>query len=530
MGIITFPPSTVSIEVVATKTQLKNIDPNKTLFAYLLQTGVMGGFSWQSGDFTARVAADPREAVYMASNLFAVTVGCWVRQRLPRELELEWFEVFSGAVDNTAAVQAAINLSKFEAGGTIWCGGYYRVDSGIIQDGNDIVWRGRDRSSGINTITAGKQLWKVTGARHGMYNMLLVYQAFTSTNSDYCLWVDDAVQFSMQDCRVLGGYYPIISSGGACADNTYINCDFIYPTGIAQNYMVNGTGGGVNGAHHFIRCRFNSPYPGAVPTSSAQFKGVRANTTAYATNDVVSVGSYYLQAVVGGTTSGTAPTVNFWYGVNVVDGTVTWQLCSNTSLVGCDIDTGVSSVYINGCDITGPFVAGFTTNNRFAGVEPRGIYINTNTVHGPLNNGATINAGDQIVIFQLDSYGSIFKNGVSSANGIFAAATVTDAQFNNNNLQGFDNGTYFLSNYTSVTMSTVAGCTRGIRVGANTNNFRIENNTAAGTPLYGFNTTAIEVDAGTSDNYIISLNSVAGAGTGVSDGGAGANKTVANNR
>ncbi|RVD11633.1 hypothetical protein EN753_01570 [Mesorhizobium sp. M2A.F.Ca.ET.029.05.1.1] len=63
---------------VTTRAALKALDTTKDQLAY--QVGV-GWFEWTLGDFSARQAADTAEAIYVAADGIANTVGCWVLAR-----------------------------------------------------------------------------------------------------------------------------------------------------------------------------------------------------------------------------------------------------------------------------------------------------------------------------------------------------------------------------------------------------------------------------------------------------------------
>ena len=87
------------------------------------------------------------------------------------------------------------------------------------------------------------------------------------------------------------------------------------------------------------------------------------------------------------------------------------------------------------------------------------------------------------------------------------------------------------SNFAARGNSTGAANTySGILVAANTNDFQVQGCTLGGAIGFGTQKYGVEIQAGTSDRYIVADNLVSGNGTGgVSDGGSGANKRVANN-
>lgn len=67
---------------VANVTALKALDPTKDMLVYLTEPGREGQFIWRTGDFSAQVAADTEENVYVEADDVAATVGAWVRAPL----------------------------------------------------------------------------------------------------------------------------------------------------------------------------------------------------------------------------------------------------------------------------------------------------------------------------------------------------------------------------------------------------------------------------------------------------------------
>ncbi|MDW9506900.1 hypothetical protein GOA81_17975 [Sinorhizobium meliloti] len=95
---------------VANRTVLKALDTTKDTTALLEEAGREGVFQWLTGDYSAQIAADALEGVYIKANAIAATAGAWRR-------------VYSGAVraswfgGDGAAVQAVASAS-YENGGT----------------------------------------------------------------------------------------------------------------------------------------------------------------------------------------------------------------------------------------------------------------------------------------------------------------------------------------------------------------------------------------------------------------------------
>lgn len=84
------------------------VSPKVGKTAYVQDAGREGFFRWMAGDYTARVAADPYQGIYVASTQpgFGVGVGCWVRIWDEQNGRPEWF----GVVPNSSGAAAQNDL------------------------------------------------------------------------------------------------------------------------------------------------------------------------------------------------------------------------------------------------------------------------------------------------------------------------------------------------------------------------------------------------------------------------------------
>lgn len=64
---------------VTTRTALKALDTTKDTMALLAEVGREGLFIWRSGDYSAQIAVDTAEGVYVKATAIAASVGAWVR-------------------------------------------------------------------------------------------------------------------------------------------------------------------------------------------------------------------------------------------------------------------------------------------------------------------------------------------------------------------------------------------------------------------------------------------------------------------
>ncbi|WP_292363015.1 right-handed parallel beta-helix repeat-containing protein [Mesorhizobium sp.] len=96
---------------VASRTALKALATTSNKVAYLTEAGREGWFMWRTGDFSAHIAADTQEGVYVKADAVLATAGAWVRHFNGR-LNVQWFgAVADDTTDCTAAFQTAINVA-----------------------------------------------------------------------------------------------------------------------------------------------------------------------------------------------------------------------------------------------------------------------------------------------------------------------------------------------------------------------------------------------------------------------------------
>ncbi|RAX40750.1 hypothetical protein [Rhizobium tropici] len=65
---------------VASRAALKALDTTTITASYLKESGRTAQWLWKTGDFSAQIAADTNEGLYMKANAIAATVGAWVHQ------------------------------------------------------------------------------------------------------------------------------------------------------------------------------------------------------------------------------------------------------------------------------------------------------------------------------------------------------------------------------------------------------------------------------------------------------------------
>ena len=93
---------------VASKAALAAIDASNGDSWTMGAAGAEGTFTWRTGDFTARVASDPMQGIYIASTVSGkgAGVGCFVRNWDGVHGRPEWFGAVTGGADCLAAIHA----------------------------------------------------------------------------------------------------------------------------------------------------------------------------------------------------------------------------------------------------------------------------------------------------------------------------------------------------------------------------------------------------------------------------------------
>lgn len=150
---------------VADRSALKAADTSKLSLLYLKEAGREGAFKWTAGNYSAQIAADTLEGVYVKADAIAASAGAWVRQ-YDGELSLEWFgaaaytdealialngaaSVDTQAAANSAALAAADSLAVFLGGARILARGQIYV-----------VNTRYERSDGVYLIGDGVGEWE----------------------------------------------------------------------------------------------------------------------------------------------------------------------------------------------------------------------------------------------------------------------------------------------------------------------------------------------------------------------------------
>ncbi|RWN15950.1 MAG: hypothetical protein EOR94_22650 [Mesorhizobium sp.] len=95
---------------LSSRTLLKALTPAAGMAVFLSEAGREGTFVWRTGDFTALIAADNQEGVYIKATAVAASVGAWVRADL-KQLKPQMFGAAVYPADATTALLGMMSLN-----------------------------------------------------------------------------------------------------------------------------------------------------------------------------------------------------------------------------------------------------------------------------------------------------------------------------------------------------------------------------------------------------------------------------------
>ncbi len=127
-------------------TNLALVDPSASNVCWMSYGIRSGLFNWKTGDFTARIATDPTQGIYVQSTVSGngPTVGCWVRQN-DVITAANFGALGDDATNDSAAIQALIDFLWNSGGGTgyLKAGSYRHASTLVGRYGVKIIGAGR---------------------------------------------------------------------------------------------------------------------------------------------------------------------------------------------------------------------------------------------------------------------------------------------------------------------------------------------------------------------------------------------------
>jgi hypothetical protein len=513
---------------VATRTELKALNTNDVKTVTLTENPREGHFVWKTGNYSSLVTADTAEAIYIPADGVASSSGAWVRIHFAGMHDVKWFGATGdGTTNDTAAVQAAIDFTSSIAGGTVFFseGGYLCPD-GLTIDTPLVRLEGAGtRYCSISTNNVDGSMITISAARCAVTNLSLFSQVIPNSTGGIIELTSGCVQTTLSDLDMVGGFYSI-KIGEGVANILIENIVARQALGGAIIYIRGG-------AIIIDHCALDQDWPVAVPNNNGtNDKGARANSTAYSVNDFVTLSGKLLQCKTAGTSAGSAPTL-LYFGNDITDGSVVWQLAGNADGAVLYTDTSASYVTARDTDMTGSYIYGVRQENGLGGTAPTMTRITDCTIGGTVDYGIKISAGGRVYID-----GNELQYPVGGGTGVVGIDVgpgfVGDLYVKGNSLvAGWDTGINL--NYSTSFGSALvcdnqvfAATVVGINVAAGVKDFQILNNNLGTSSEWGTSTAGILVNTGGSDWYHIAMNRIHGVS--LTDNGTGTHKTVTGNQ
>lgn len=208
---------------VASRSILKAISTAAASIVYLTEAGREGLFVWKTGDYTARVAADTQEGIYIEADDADAGDGAWVRDHDGVWLS-DWFGVpKDGSSDCSPSITAMLNLNNLgtSTGTDVW---------GVLQFTNAI----HVLSSRLPTITRNTHIRGMRGA----WQVTIFVKAYTEADDTKGILTFENGGWHLEDITLTASS----GSGGAC---------------LAAVTTGTTTATANTGDHFLTRCRFS---------------------------------------------------------------------------------------------------------------------------------------------------------------------------------------------------------------------------------------------------------------------------------
>lgn len=298
-----------------------------------------------------------------------------------------------GSTDDTAAFQACVTIVEtFASSGTVFVpasANQYCIKTGPVKlNAQNTRIIGASRNVQLSACNTDTSILELSNSQEEAQELFLVGHGggdgaplgtFGATKSVLIL-DQNCVDCYIAHLQSAGGLHAIQwNSGFAIASDVIASKSY----GSAIIYFeaaAGGVGGGVAAGWLGNINPDQTEYPAGTPAAGTTYNA-RANSTGYSTGAVVSYtcqdgNSYFLQATSGGT-SGTAALTCQYYGRNITDGTVTWQLAFPNPYYHYQLDSGTSEIFLHDSD-TGGGTAGIAMTNTIGGGTAPGSFRGVN--------------------------------------------------------------------------------------------------------------------------------------------------------
>lgn len=329
-----------------------------------------------------------------------------------------------GATDDSAAINAAITALAAFGGGIAKLGpGTFYIPSGLVMgtpSTQNVTLQGSGRTATYLFTKADVNVVNVGVSGQCYIRDLSLFGKGSSPfpdSSTFATPVNDACVFNgagggIRDVQIFGGAHPL-SVGSTAIDSVFFNVETREALGTtlpANTY--------VNGASWFYRCKWDQSPTAVANTTNAPIPAW-SGTTGYVAGNSVTTGGYILTCQTGGTSGSSAPTLKN-YGVNIVDGSVTWRLAGVAGMSGLYIDSLSGECHFDQVDLSA--TGGIYTNSFTMAGGAGSLIVFSNSV---ISSPCSITGGKLIAI-----HGSEMGGLVTVANAFTGEAAFLN-NFNN---------------------------------------------------------------------------------------------------
>ncbi|ESZ40070.1 right-handed parallel beta-helix repeat-containing protein [Mesorhizobium sp. L2C066B000] len=135
---------------LSTRALIKALVPQVGMSVLLTEAGRVGNFVWTLGDFTARIADDTQEGMFLKANSIAAGVGAWVRSFEILNVEMFGASLAASPAANKAAIQAAVIMAQKYVG-ELFFRELYGTDGPVTLSNTIKVYGRQAKQSGLSS-------------------------------------------------------------------------------------------------------------------------------------------------------------------------------------------------------------------------------------------------------------------------------------------------------------------------------------------------------------------------------------------
>lgn len=195
-----------TLTMIASRTALAAVDTTKTTSIYLKELGREGVFLWMTGDYSARITADPAQGIYVKATAIAATVGAWVRV-FSGQVSVKWYGATGdGTTDDTTAISAAIAATK----SIYFPPGTYKTSSPLLiaASGYTIQGAGKNVTTIAPAFASGDAftVGSVAGIDTVAIRGMTIKPTVTKTSGAAIRVIELANIIALDDLYIYGGY------------------------------------------------------------------------------------------------------------------------------------------------------------------------------------------------------------------------------------------------------------------------------------------------------------------------------------